>query len=181
MVLEFHEIPDKGLDVDAQVPFHWLDDESSDLLRRLYSFSSPLDVHAHLERTQDNVFVEGEFSGTVATRCVRCLNPVESKISAPFRLTLLPHSDSYKPDREHEIEADDVDLAYYEEERIDLGKVVAEQVILTLDPYPHCRPDCKGLCPDCGADLNENGCECEQGRTDSRWTALKQIKLGKNQ
>jgi uncharacterized protein len=74
------------------------------------------------------------------------------------------------------LEADDLDLAYYEEEKVDLGAVVSEQVALLLDLYPHCRPDCKGLCPVCGTDRNELQCACEENRGDSRWAALKKFK-----
>ncbi len=182
MVIDFREITVAGLDVAFDEPLVWLDDRQSDALRSLHRFPEPFHVEAHLERSQDTVLVHGRYAGVVQTECVRCLKEFTTPVEEEFRLTLLPHTHaSAVEEKEKEVEEEDVDLAYFDEEKVDLTRVVSEQVILSLDLYPRCRPDCRGLCPVCGKNLNEDSCRCEENSTDTRLSALKQFKLAKDQ
>jgi hypothetical protein len=63
-------------------------------------------------------------------------------------------------------------------ETVDLLPALREEFLLSLPDFPVCRPDCKGLCDTCGADLNEDACDCEATVTDSRWDALRQVMGG---
>lgn len=63
------------------------------------------------------------------------------------------------------------------EDFVDLTSNIREDIILELPQRALCRPDCKGLCPNCGRDLNEGSCQCKPSRGDLRWHALDQIKL----
>lgn len=177
MVIDFRAISPAGLDVASAEEIAWFDDEPGDPLRELYRFPAPFDVRVHLDKSHDNVFVAGTFAGTAETRCVRCLKSFALPFNERLRLTLMPSASAEKGNEgEKELEAEDLDLAYYEEERLDLQRLVSEQVLLLLDLYPHCRPDCKGLCPECGTDLNEAACSCAENRTDSRLAALQKFK-----
>jgi uncharacterized protein len=55
---------------------------------------------------------------------------------------------------------------------LDLRPAVREEWLLAVPAFSVCREDCKGLCPKCGADLNEGPCDCPPS-TDARWDALK--------
>ena len=180
MLIDFREISPNGLDVESAEEITWLDTEQNDPLREIYTFGQVFKVSAHLEKAQENVFLTGRFSGTVSARCVRCLKPFEVSLAEPFRFTLMPRGADLGEGEgsERELEADDLDLAYYEQERVDLGQMVSEQVLLLLGLYPRCQPDCKGLCPVCGADRNENECTCAESQTEPRWAALKKFKTG---
>jgi uncharacterized protein len=180
MLIDFREISPSGLNVESDEEIKWLDTEQNDPLRDIYTFDRPFKVSAHLDKAQENVFLTGSFSGTVTAHCVRCLKTFEVNLAEPFRLTLMPRGadDLAGEGSERELEADDLDLAYYEHERVDLGEVVSEQVLLMLGLYPHCRPDCKGLCPVCGVDRNENACSCAESQIEPRWAALKKFKTG---
>jgi len=57
-------------------------------------------------------------------------------------------------------------------DHIDLEPMAREAVVLGLPLAPLCRPDCKGLCPSCGADLNQGPCGCPPAAADPRWAAL---------
>ena len=59
--------------------------------------------------------------------------------------------------------------------RLDLTPMVREEVLLAIPDSPLCRPDCAGLCPTCGADLNAGPCGCEQPGGDDRWAVLDQL------
>jgi uncharacterized protein len=55
---------------------------------------------------------------------------------------------------------------------VDLAFALREELILAVPPFVECRPDCKGLCPRCGANLNDGPCDCPP-RSDPRWDALR--------
>jgi uncharacterized protein len=76
---------------------------------------------------------------------------------------------------EHEIRDDDLTIEFYRDETIDVGALVREQCYLALPMKPLCRPDCQGLCPQCGANLNETTCSCDQTWVDPRLAVLKAL------
>jgi uncharacterized protein len=59
---------------------------------------------------------------------------------------------------------------------LDLAEAVREELVLTQSPFAVCAPDCRGLCPQCGANLNEESCECAWEELDPRWEALRALK-----
>jgi len=59
---------------------------------------------------------------------------------------------------------------------LDLGDAVREEVTLAMNPYVVCDPACRGLCPRCGANLNEGSCDCAEEEVDPRWEALRALK-----
>jgi uncharacterized protein len=76
---------------------------------------------------------------------------------------------------------DEVNLGYYREDEIDLDPIVLEQIVLQIPIKPLCREACKGLCPQCGADLNVESCECRVDSGDLRFAVLKNFKIKKNE
>ncbi len=66
---------------------------------------------------------------------------------------------------------DDDELYPISDDTIDLGPLVRDAIVLELPSAPLCRPDCRGLCPHCGADRNEGECDCV-APTDPRWANL---------
>ena len=63
---------------------------------------------------------------------------------------------------------------------LDLGAICWEEFVLALPVNPLCRPDCKGLCPQCGANLNDGPCQCAPEEGDPRMAVLRGLKLRKN-
>ena len=99
---------------------------------------------------------EGRMSGTAKGVCRRCLKPVEIPFSAPIAAVYSTASDI----------ADDPGVYPLVEPvtGIDLSDAVREEVGLTAPVWMLCREDCAGLCPVCGADLNEGPCEHARSR-----------------
>ena len=62
-------------------------------------------------------------------------------------------------------------------EYADLTDEVRQSIILALPTYPVCRPECLGVCPSCGKNLNEGPCACKREETDDRWGALEGLKI----
>jgi uncharacterized protein len=74
--------------------------------------------------------------------------------------------------------ADDGDIRFIEAgtSALDLSDAIREEVILAADPYVVCGPECKGLCPRCGANRNFEKCACAWQEVDPRWDALRTLK-----
>jgi len=87
---------------------------------------------------------------------------------------LSPKSVGYDSDT---LRAEDLEFSLYEGEEVDLGPLIREQVLLALPTRPLCRDDCRGLCPQCGINLNHAECGCRVETFDPRLEALRSLKL----
>jgi uncharacterized protein len=95
-------------------------------------------------------------------------------VDAEFDLRYQPHALN-AGEGEREIEEDDLTTAFYENDEIDLGQLMREQFYLALPMKPLCREDCKGLCAQCGTNLNTGTCDCSPVWEDPRLAALKNL------
>ena len=112
---------------------------------------------------------------TLELSCSRCLEGFTLPLEALFDLRYQPHA-ANTGEGEREIEEDDLTTAFYEDETIDLGQVMREQFYLALPMKPLCREDCRGLCPDCGTNLNRETCGCTREWEDPRLAVLKTLR-----
>jgi uncharacterized protein len=132
-----------------------------------------------------NVFVRGNLTGWFEVACGRCLGPARIPLEEDLAVTFLPRSempadaDAAAPGEEAEasFEEDDVDVYPYDGEQVDLEQLLREQLVLAVPFAPLCRPDCQGLCPVCGTDLNREPCACDRRPVDPRLAALKDLKV----
>ena len=131
--------------------------------------------HGHRVLIQD-IRLVGEFSTRVQVNCARCLEPVTHNLAANFELLYRPQgSDAGK----EEISITDVeaDIGYYQGDGLLLEDVLREQVLLAVPFRTVCREECKGLCPQCGKNLNQGDCKCPPPPpVDTRWDALRDLK-----
>ena len=107
--------------------------------------------------------------------CCRCLRPIDQEADASFDLVI-------QKDRPEvgSGELDDTDVVFYEENAVsvDVASQVRDAIILDIPMKPLCSETCQGLCPICGADLNQETCSCQKADTDSRWESLRQFRGG---
>lgn len=120
-------------------------------------------------RLVGNVRTQLEFS------CARCLNPVEHPVEKSFDLIYRPQGVDRRAD-EVSISEAETEIGYYQGEGLLLEDALREQVLLATPVRALCREDCKGLCPQCGRNLNQEQCSCAQHLSDPRWDALNDIK-----
>jgi uncharacterized protein len=115
------------------------------------------------------VVCRGEAKGTLSQECRRCLKEVET----PFKkdLTMVFVADTAGQE-------DDGGVYAFEPEgsELDVSHAVREELILAVNPYVVCDPECLGLCPSCGVNLNEGACDCSVEEVDPRWAALRDLK-----
>jgi uncharacterized protein len=112
-----------------------------------------------LERSGDNISVRGTLQGSAMLECVRCLRTFELPLRVPFEV-FAERAGTGPRREEEELERDDY-MTFHDGRELDLSQEAHDTIVLELPIAPHCRDDCRGLCPRCGADLNEGPCGCE--------------------
>jgi uncharacterized protein len=130
-------------------------------------------IHEHRgpKEIVSDIRLKGSFAGKFQVPCARCIEPVEIPLSAEFDLIFRPiGADAEAPERS--ITASETEIGYYQKDSMLLEDVLREQVLLSLPVRTLCKPDCKGLCPRCGANRNNQPCSCGEGPADPRWEAL---------
>jgi uncharacterized protein len=135
---------------------------------------SPIDLAATLHKDRDQFRLVGTVGATLELVCSRCLEPFTVPVHAAFDLRYLPQTEN-TGDEEAEVEEDDLTSSFYRDDAIDLAQLIEEQFYLALPMKPLCRPDCQGLCPQCGVNRNLETCECETRWEDPRMAGLKAL------
>jgi len=128
----------------------------------------------HKEKVKD-IRLVGDYRTRIETLCARCLEPVSRDLASDFDLLYRPLGVDAGP-HERSVHEGDTEIGYYQGEGIELQDVLREQILLAVPIKAVCRDDCKGLCPHCGRNLNQESCHCEEDRGDPRWEALKDLK-----
>ena len=129
-------------------------------------------VAGRASRRGEEIQVRGKIEAGVQIGCDRCLAPVAVPLEVEFETAFIPQEKAAGEPEHVELLAEDMGLAAFEGDAIDLDELVREQILLALPSRNLCREDCRGLCPTCGADLNAGPCGCAQDETDPRWAAL---------
>jgi DUF177 domain-containing protein len=115
--------------------------------------------------------VEGSFLAD----CHRCLKPFDLDLQRSFHLTYLAADPERFAREEVELTGQELEVAYLENEHLQLNEMIQEQIYLSVPMKFLCAPDCRGLCVHCGADLNEVECGCLGESVDPRWSKLKTV------
>ena len=101
-----------------------------------------------------------------AVECVRCLEPFAYRLSFSLTDRFLPASEAAHDEDAFPISNDN---------SVDLSEPLREIILLSLPMHAVCRPDCRGLCPQCGQNLNFGQCDCQKEEIDPRLAILKQL------
>lgn len=115
------------------------------------------------------IVVRMEVEGVRLAECRRCLEPVRRPLAGDF---VVVYADDDVID---DGEGSDLRPVGATETTLELGEALREELILATDRWVLCRPDCAGLCPICGANRNEQTCDCSPDETDPRWDALRAL------
>jgi uncharacterized protein len=122
-----------------------------------------------------DIRLRGHLHAGLELQCARCLDPVPQDVNREFELLYRPLGVDAGRDELSVTDAE-AEIGYYQGEGILLEDVLREQVLLALPLKITCRTDCKGLCPHCGKNLNQEQCSCSVPTEDPRWEALKGIR-----
>lgn len=126
--------------------------------------ASPIRLDLTLESVSEGVLVSGTAEVSLVGECARCLDEVTDTLVVDVQdLFVYPES-----------EATEEEAGRIVDERIDLEPLLRDAVVLELPLAPLCRDDCAGLCPVCGANLNDDPDHRHDEALDARWAALQQ-------
>ena len=118
-----------------------------------------------------------QITGTVSTElelpCTRCLAPVSFRHKEEVTAVQAPVEELRRMEQDIQLAPTDLDIDYFAGNEVDLTDIIEEQVLLMLPQTIYCREECLGLCPQCGADLNDAPCGCEPDRSDHPFAAMK--------
>lgn len=180
MRIQVKELSPEWVERSESKPFEWLGDALAGSQGRAAPHGT-VEIKVRASAFGGNVLIRGELHAPVILVCSRCAEEWLEPQEVHFEQVMAPAKPARGED-ESEVELTDEDIAYtpYEGETIDLDPILREQVILATPDYPLCRPDCKGLCQRCGANLNETTCACAaEEPVDPRLAPLRNLKLSK--
>jgi uncharacterized protein len=140
-----------------------------------FAVVAPVSLAFDIYKDKDQFRLVGGVQTTLELPCSRCVEPFTSPVDASFDLRYHPRTQNVG-EGEREVEEDDLSTSFYEDETIDLGQLIREQLYLSLPMKPLCRDACNGLCPQCGTNLNRGTCDCRRDWEDPRLAPLKALK-----
>ncbi len=130
--------------------------------------------HARRGKTIQDIRLVGNLRTRLEVNCARCLEPVGQPVQRDFDLVYRPQGIDAGQD-EIAVSDPESEVGYYTGDGLLLEDVLREQLLLAVPMKTVCRQDCKGLCPQCGQNLNLGPCSCPRPE-DPRWQALKDLK-----
>lgn len=136
----------------------------------------PAEVRGRVRRHGKEFELRGKLDAKLEASCDRCLKPVEIPVSAEFSERFV-RAVSWAAEEQHELHEDDLNVAVFDGEGVELDDLVREEILLAVPAAVLCREGCKGLCPICGVDRNLKDCQCEGNEVDSRWEKLKELQM----
>jgi len=121
-----------------------------------------------------SITARGRLAGEATLHCSRCLCDFPWAFEIDFLETCALRE--VDDPREYQAEEDEDDpIPILDEKVVDLTELVRQLVAVEVPYRPLCQPDCAGLCPRCGADLNQGPCGCDRDDADPRWAKLKDL------
>lgn len=168
MMVERSRIPPGGLDLHVREQPYWEGVEG------LWISLAPVEASFHLERKNDGILAQGAFMTTAVILCSRCSEPVSVPLSDEFVVLYRGSQESFH-NEEVELSDAEVDMDVLTDDRVDLSRLLRENVLLNLPLQPLCGVDCRGLCPRCGVNRNETPCQCSAQEPDPRFRPLQHL------
>jgi uncharacterized protein len=130
---------------------------------------SDLELDLSLTSVSEGVYVSGTVRGSLSGECGRCLNEIDKSFEVSIA-ELFAYEDSTTEET-----TDEDEVGRMQGDLIDLEPAVRDAVVLTLPTNPLCRPDCPGLCPECGVHFDDLPADHSHEEIDPRWAALRNL------
>lgn len=145
------------------LPFEYEMDLSDLEFSGCSSLKKPVKIKGTAKNRAGVVFIELTAEYTISAPCDRCAADIERKESLPLTYVVVQETEG----------EDTEDFVVAEDQKVDLDPLVRDDIVIRYPSKLLCSPDCKGLCPNCGKNLNEGDCDCAKEQTDPRLDALK--------
>jgi uncharacterized protein len=175
MRIRVDEIPESG----RTLRLHWDEERLREFLPPDDPFNlqliRPVNVVLSLDKQADNIRVTGKIEGSLEVDCHRCLRTFSFPLSEDVDIYLIEEDRTAEED-EKELDLEEPAYEFFDGEVIEIDQLIAEQIFLALPVKVLCDEDCKGLCPNCGANLNEEACQCKTDNRQSPFAKLESFK-----
>ena len=162
-----------GLFVNKKMPVSWIKEyyEKDDPI--LNSFINDIDIRLNLTfTTTEQLICYGGWNTLLHFECDRCLEPFDFEFKDDFTVMMFPKG---TPD----FDEDSVtDCFFYEGEEIDFLSIFGELMSLNYPFLKTCKPECMGICQDCGKNRNFENCNCKDKNSGNKFETLKKLKIG---
>jgi len=142
------------------------------------TISQPPEVSGQIRAEGSRARVNGKVDAVLQVECDRCLKPIEVPVNSRFDVEFVTTAE-YEAQQLPELSESDLNLTVFDGEVIDIDDLVTEELLLAVPDHLVCKDDCKGFCPNCGAERNAVECGCETREVDPRWAGLKELVDGK--
>lgn len=123
-------------------------------------YLSNADVKINFYKKHKKILAKGNIKTMASVNCVRCLEIFDIEINSNFDIILYPIEGI--SDFEGSLSTNDMEYIFYKDQKIDVREIVLDQVNLLIPFKPLCKDDCKGICANCGMNLNSNKCLCKK-------------------
>jgi uncharacterized protein len=172
MVFGIEEIGDEGLCFSFVLKKDQLEIDQGGL-----SVKVDITVNGSLNRIGDDVYLKGTVMTSVVASCSRCLDTLSYPVDSDLKSHFVPSDNPSISKRDVELHASDIDTEVYENQQIDLTQSIRDSILLAVPVICLCKENCKGICSQCGKNLNQGLCKCEiDSFTDPRLERLKIFK-----
>lgn len=133
-------------------------------------FDGVITVSIKLDKSVHQIVLDAEARGVFKFICDRCNADSQTDIEIKFQLVYIFSS--------HKVESEDSNVKYLapDVDKIDISEDMVEYFRLSLPMKNICSEDCRGLCPQCGANLNKKKCKCKKEVFNDYWEPLKKLK-----
>ncbi|NOY88124.1 MAG: DUF177 domain-containing protein [FCB group bacterium] len=137
-----------------------------DLIHRI----NEVELFIDIQKSGEEYFCQGKIISSVVLECARCLEEFEKELESATDFIICAQEWHEKNSND----LDNEDYVYFKSSdlHVDLSDIVRQSIILAESMKPLCSENCKGLCPQCGINLNEESCSCNKEIIDSRWEGL---------
>ena len=163
------KIPEEGIEVHSRENAKTLAISPSDLI-----LTDDVQIDAMIRREGEIFFVDGTIKTALLLPCNRCAEEFAFTIDTLFHCHEEPMSHA-TTDSDQSLRKRDMDIDHYAGEEIEINNLIREQVLLSVPMHPLCKPDCLGLCPKCGQNLNIKKCNCVIKETANPFQVVKKL------
>lgn len=147
------------------IGFDYTINRSDEQVNFEYPFREPIRISGALSESSGMFRLELEVQAQIDTACARCLKPVAYQKVTDVSLILTRKVEQEEMD----------DILFIETDEVDIDGIALSELLLDMEMVALCREDCKGLCPKCGANLNDGACGCDKREIDPRLAKLAQF------
>lgn len=174
MLVDIAKVRESGRPLEVEQSF----DESalSVTADGVVQLPTPVLTRCRVTVQEERVRVQGRLKAQLSLTCCRCLQTFSRELEKTFDLEYAPDPKVEREGEELALNYEDLEVGFYRNDQLDLRSAVGEQILLEVPMKPLCREDCRGLCDQCGADLNSGECGCERRTFDPRLATLLELK-----